>query len=168
LVSPFAAEGESGKTEATGAPGVTIFGAEGDSGKTEAVGSTGITTATGDSGITTVEDDGMPADSFTIKQGDTQPPLIRDLKNADGSAIDLTGATVVFTMKRRSTVKINEQACSILSPESDGSVQYDWQTADTDTAGVYQSEFECTLPGGEIITVPNDTHMEVHVVAELA
>jgi hypothetical protein len=53
----------------------------------------------------------MPADSFTIKQNDTKPDLQRTLKNADGTAIDLTGASVKFHMKRG---------------ETDGVVKYVW------------------------------------------
>jgi hypothetical protein len=36
--------------------------------------------------------------AFTIKKGDTSPFLTATLKDANGTAVDLTSATVVFNM----------------------------------------------------------------------
>ncbi len=107
------------------------------------------------------------SDPFWIKQGDTSKVLERTLKNADGSVINLSGADVVFTMRKGSrTATISEVACTIADAPN-GVVEYDWQTGDTDEAGVYDAEFEVTFSGGEIITVPNDGHMKVTITPEL-
>ena len=108
------------------------------------------------------------SDPFWIKQGDTKKNLVRTLKNADGTVINLTGATVVFTMRKGSrAATIDEVECGI-PDEPNGVVEYAWRAGDTDDAGVYDAEFEVTLPGSEIITVPNDGHMKVTITPELA
>ena len=50
--------------------------------------------------------------AFIIKQNDTSPLLVVTLKDANGSPIDLTAATVTFHMKRiaTSTVKVDGAA----------------------------------------------------------
>ena len=44
--------------------------------------------------------------SFTIKKGDTSPFLVATLKDSTGTALDLTGASVVFNMGDLGTVTI--------------------------------------------------------------
>ena len=106
------------------------------------------------------------SDSFTIKQGDTLPVLIRGLNDANGP-IDLTAATAVqFHMKSGGVLKV-DAACSITAPATTGVVQYDWIIADTDTIGVYLTEFQVTFTDGTVLTVPNTNHMLVNVVEEL-
>lgn len=108
----------------------------------------------------------MPADPFTIKQGDTKPDLVRTLVNADGSAIDLTGATVQFHMKRRGGSLKVDKAATVTDDEY-GEVTVEWEADDTDEAGTFRGEFEITLTGGEIVTVPNDGDMQVNVVKQI-
>ena len=95
---------------------------------------------------------------FTIGQGDTRPDLISDLTNEQtGAVIDLTGATVTFSMTllEATTPTIDAQACTVLD-EANGQVQYRFTTTDTATAGDYDAEFEITFADGGIETVPND------------
>lgn len=102
-----------------------------------------------------------------IKRDDTQPDIEATLQYDDGSAIDLSGATVKFIMASQSgTVKVNTTATVVDAVA--GKVKYQWQTGDTDTAGTYYAEFEVTFPGGKKLTVPNQNHLVVVVVDDLA
>ena len=96
--------------------------------------------------------------TFKLKEGDTSPALSYQLIPAD---VQLAGATVVFLMKdARGTVKVNRESATI-TDAGDGTatgtptVQYDWATADTDTAGFYYGEFEVTYSDASIETFPN-------------
>lgn len=111
----------------------------------------------------------MSADPFTIKQGDTLENLVRTLKNSDGSIMDLTNATVKFTMRLGANApKVDEQSVDTLDGQVEDNATYVWQDGDTDTPGTYDSEYEVTFQGGEILTVPNDGHMSVTVTPALA
>lgn len=108
------------------------------------------------------------SDSFYLKQGDTLDDLDRTLRNADGTAIDLSTATAVrFHMRRAGTV-IVDAAASVVGTASDGNVRYEWQSGDTDTPGHFQSEFEVTFASGKVITVPNDGFMPIIITEQIA
>jgi len=115
----------------------------------------------------------MATGLFKIKQGDLRPylkaQLVRlDLDGEVDEPQDLTGATVVFTMKNKVTneVKIQEAGATVLTP-LDGMVQYEWQDGDTDTPGNYRGEFEATF-GAEPETFPNGKlGFDIKITAEL-
>jgi hypothetical protein len=107
---------------------------------------------------------------FNIKVGDTAPDLQATLKNADGTVIDLSAASaVLFHMREKGsdTAKV-ERAAIIVAPASGGVVRYVWQTADTDTEGTYEGEFEITFNDGTISTVPNNGYIEIPMKTEIA
>jgi hypothetical protein len=108
----------------------------------------------------------MRNDPFYIKQGDTRPYLRRTLKDADGTAIDLTSATVRFHMNSGDQ-SIVDAAATVITAAS-GIVEYRWQSGDTDIVGLHKAEFEITLSDATVLTVPNDTDIEVHVAAQKA
>jgi hypothetical protein len=93
----------------------------------------------------------MP-DIFTIGRGDTLPELSFELY----PPVNLTGATVVFTMTRsgETTPVINRRA-AVIAQADPGVVRHDWITGDTATVGSYLGEFEVTFPNGKIGTYPN-------------
>lgn len=104
---------------------------------------------------------------FAIKTSNQRPALAVVVKQA-GSPLDLTGATATFTLKNRDTgaVKVNAQAANITGATA-GELEYRWAAGDTDTPGVYEGEFQITLPGSLALTVPGDSYIEVHVIARL-
>jgi len=101
----------------------------------------------------------MALEIFDIKQNDTKPDLQVTLKDGAGAAVDVTGATVRFSMRNQLTkaLKVNEQAVTLVTAAS-GVVKYVWGTlaGDNDTPGLYDAEFEVTYSGGAIETFPNN------------
>lgn len=97
------------------------------------------------------------ADLLTIKRNDLQPYYYVTVTDDAGTAINLTGASIVCNMKGRRTgaLKIDRQSAgiSITTPAS-GQFEYRWQSGDTDTAGEYYIEFEITPTTGGKFTIP--------------
>lgn len=101
-----------------------------------------------------------------IKRGDVRPVFDVQLTDDDGDAIDLTGASVQFLMKRGSNApKVNSAAT--ITTASDGKVQYAWSTSDTDEVGEYDGEFEVTHSDGDLETFPSDGYLSVVVEQDL-
>jgi hypothetical protein len=44
-----------------------------------------------------------------------------------------------------------------------GTVRYDWAAGDTDVVGKFRGEFEATLSTGKIVTVPNDSYIDIRI-----
>lgn len=92
-----------------------------------------------------------------IKQNDTSPNVRAAIKTVTGdpavaSAVNLTGATVKFIMRQHgsSTAKVDMAASLVVA--ADGTVQYEWLAADTDTVGEYLGEFEVTDTNSDVTT----------------
>ena len=106
--------------------------------------------------------------TFYIKKNDTSPSMLAELKDGSDVAIDLTGATVRFHMRRiGSDLVVTDQPCSIVTALS-GLVRYDWSASDTDTIGSYQVEFEVTYSNFSIETFPNNKYIEVEITDDIA
>ena len=103
-------------------------------------------------------------------QGDTDPAFAVKLKNKrDGSAINLSGATVAFSMKHikaRPGMAPKVSAGSVtVTGAATGECEYRWTAGDLDVPGVYTAEFTVTKSNAKIqrVHVP-----DVEVVAKLA
>jgi hypothetical protein len=108
------------------------------------------------------------AEMFRVKRNDTEPDVDYTLTDEDGAAVNLAGADVQFHMRFAfdNTVKVDEPAT--VADEAAGEVRYEWQQGDTDQAGVFEAEFEVTFSDGEVRTYPNDGHLAVVVVSQVA
>lgn len=86
--------------------------------------------------------------------GNRNPSITQTILNDDGTAHDLAGATVTFSMRPEgsSTPKVNAQPATVVSAPA-GTVRYDWQAADVDTAGEYLVWWTVTV-GGKTQDVP--------------
>lgn len=92
--------------------------------------------------------------TINIKRGDTKGIFVDTLK-LDGVAIDLTGSTLKFLMRRKEKpYKLVNQTGQIVAPIA-AQVQYQPVLTDVDTSGVYEQEWEVTFPSGKILTFPN-------------
>ena len=110
---------------------------------------------------------------FTIKQGDTLPSLTAILKD-DGTAADLTGATVKFEMRKRrscgsaASVVIAETPATNLDDGAPnrGKVRYSWANGQTADHGKYYAVFRVTI-GGKTKTYPTKGFIPVTVYPQL-
>lgn len=104
--------------------------------------------------------------AFYIKQNDTSPSIQAALKDASGTAINLTGASVQFHMEDvTGTLKVD--AAMTVTDASNGVVQYDWVSGDTNTVGTYYVEFEVTYADSSIETFPNNNKEVIIIRPEL-
>jgi len=93
--------------------------------------------------------------TLVLKRGDRLPSALVPLTNNDGSAVNLTGATVTFSMRSgpAATPKVNAGTVNIVGDPALGMVRYDWAAGDTDTVGTYLATFLVTA-GGETQSYP--------------
>jgi len=91
-------------------------------------------------------------------EGDTGPP-IKDTLATDGSADDLSGATVVFTLwdPQSDTLIQDENTANVtIEPDGQGTVTYEFDGSDLDISVSIKRqlhyEWEVTFSSGEIRT----------------
>lgn len=105
---------------------------------------------------------------FTIKEGDTTPALHVTFLHPDESPVNLTGASVVVTIRPRAGGDLLVDALAqIVGNPLDGAVEYAWQPGDTDEAGDYDAEWVVTWPLGGEQTFPTDGYTTIEVGADL-
>ena len=102
---------------------------------------------------------------FRIKQNDTSPALVYQTN----PVVNFTGASVVFNMRLSpdGAVKCSRKTAAV-EDAAGGSLSYEWEAADTDTAGRYQAEFEVTFGDGSIETFPNFSYIPVVISDDIA
>ena len=104
--------------------------------------------------------------AFYIKQNDTSPSILAELKDANNTPVNLTAATAkVFVKSVDGTLKVDEDMQIINA--SLGVVRYDWQVGDTDTVGTYSVEFQVTYTDSAVETFPNTGSIALVVTKEL-
>lgn len=98
---------------------------------------------------------------FQINQGDSLPVLSSALTYSDGSAADLTGATVLFVLRDPATqVVYLTNPATVVLPDTAG---YTFNSTDTATPGEYLGQFQVTFPGGAQQTFPTDSYLNVRI-----
>jgi hypothetical protein len=66
------------------------------------------------------------------------------------------------------TPKVNAAAAiDVDQVANKGKVSYTWVGTDTDTAGVYEAEWQATFAGSKPMTFPNDGHMVIRITDDL-
>ena len=110
----------------------------------------------------------MPS-HFYIKQNDTRPAITAILTDANDAAVNLTGATIAFSMRVEpaGTVKLSAVSANVTDSEA-GQVSYNWASGNTDTATDYEAEFQVTFAGGAVQTFPGRNWIFVHVIDDIA
>jgi hypothetical protein len=108
----------------------------------------------------------MPAGTFYIKQHDRLPSLQATLLDGNGQPINLTGATVTFTMVNAAgSVIVNDAAATVVNATA-GVVAYAWGVSDTTNSGTFYGEFEVTS-GGLVERFPNDGNITIIITAAI-
>jgi len=106
--------------------------------------------------------------TFNIKQNDDRPLLDAFLRDDRDRPVDLTGATVLFHMRLATdnSVKINGGSVTVVAATA-GSVRYTFTTSNTDTAGIYEAEFQVTFSDGTVQTFPNDGYITIVITDDV-
>lgn len=108
---------------------------------------------------------------YRIKRGDTGPPFLATLLDADGEPVDISGASLLFKARDHKTKATVISAAMAIVDGPAGRVRYVWQAADTASARFLDAEVEVTLVGGEVQTFPNgwggDQFIRVEVVEDV-
>jgi hypothetical protein len=108
----------------------------------------------------------------TIKQDDTAR-YVEDTLEFNDAAINLTGATVVFVLRRIKDENgnvVNEDAVrrdAVVVSAVAGTVRYQLVAADTEDAGLYRCEWEVTLADLTILTVPDDGYNFLKILPDV-
>lgn len=83
-----------------------------------------------------------------LRNGDTGPYYYAQITDKDG-AVNLTGATVTFSMKSLTgTAKVTDQDVTI-SDAVNGYIEYHWKASETDWSTTFLAEISVTLGGVE-------------------
>ena len=100
--------------------------------------------------------------TIEMRKGDTWPPLRATLVEADGSPIDLSGATVTFQMEDDNNNSVINSSAVIVS-SSEGQVRYNWSSGDTDEVGTFEADFLVEFSSGKKATVPNREYIPIYI-----
>lgn len=110
---------------------------------------------------------------FKIKRNDTLPALKLSIISTDrlGSKTgydltNVTGATFTMIEDKCKCPKVFSQEAQIVC-YTGGTVQYNWQAVDTDTAGTYWGEFELNFSDGGRLSVPQMGGVKIEILDDL-
>ncbi len=111
----------------------------------------------------------MPEDPHFVKQGDTVRRFRRRLLDGNGVPVNLTGASIDFSMrvKPAGTVKVNLGSATVVDGGG-GLVQYAQVSGDVDTADTFETEWKVTYADGTIQRFPNDGYYDTVVTGNIA
>lgn len=109
----------------------------------------------------------MARSNFSIVEENTAPAYQITCQR-DGTAIDLTGATVDLIIENKSTGSITNaghQGCTILTPAS-GIISYAAEATDFPSAGTYVADVKITYNGGGVERLYNQVRWKVRAKVE--
>lgn len=106
---------------------------------------------------------------FWIKKGDLRPNIEATLEDDSGNAVDLSNASSVdFHMRRFDADSTKVDSSATITDASNGKVEYEWTSGDTDTAGDFLAEFEVTWSDSDKETYPNHDNLDIKITDEIA
>jgi len=104
------------------------------------------------------------------KRHSRRPYLRMRVKDSDGVAFDFTGAVgvtfVMFTKSEEPVEKVSSPA-NIVGDPAEGILEYQWASADLDTAGEFIAEFDVDYGGGEIMTLPENGNILITIFEDV-
>lgn len=106
--------------------------------------------------------------AVAFKVGDRRPALEGLLKHADGTAVNLAGATVKFLMRPRHGTTPKVDAAATVIDAAAGQVRYEWAAADLDTVGHFEGEWEVDFGSSVKQTFPGAGFIQIAVGAGVA
>ena len=108
---------------------------------------------------------------FKIKRNDTLP-LLQIIVKGRGNLNEkipysLEGTTITFSMKDDcNNLKVYEQSATTICA-SGGTVQYEWQSGDTDESGKYVGEFKIIHASGRILSLPQQGGIPIEIYDDI-
>ncbi len=109
----------------------------------------------------------MATVDFSIKAGDNEPLLTDSLTYSDGSAVDLTGASVNFVMRQLSQATYTTLAAASITNASVGAIQYQFTSTDSAIAGLYNGNWIVTFPSSQLMTFPTVGYLGISIEENL-
>ena len=100
---------------------------------------------------------------FSIKSGDVLPILSDTLTYSNGTAVNLTGASVKFVTRAITAMGPTTNATATIVTPAAGTVSYTFTAADTAVAGHYQATWIVTFSGGQIQQFPTDGYLDINI-----
>lgn len=98
---------------------------------------------------------------FIISKDARFPDL--EVKLLDGNVpVDLSGATVAFSMEDSLSVLKVTLAVGDAPDGVDGIIRYQWAAADVDTVGRFTGQFKATK-GGKDFLIPNNSNQRLRI-----
>ncbi|MEH7246457.1 GDSL-type esterase/lipase family protein [Neobacillus niacini] len=103
--------------------------------------------------------------TIQLKRNDTKDIIGYTMTYANGTPVNLTGATVRYVMGKGNTLITNASATVV--DAAIGKVEYALTDADTLVAGVFHAEFEVTFADGKVKTFPNNGYISVNIQSNI-
>lgn len=103
---------------------------------------------------------------YKLKTGDTGPALRVQLIDEEGNPENLSSFNGTLRVKKAQSDSLAIDSSVTIFDAERGIVEYDWQSGDTDTEGIYKAEVQ-TTDGTDVITYPNDHFFRVHIMENL-
>jgi hypothetical protein len=101
---------------------------------------------------------------FTIKQYNTVPSLEATLVDHLNQPVNLTGASVKFSMRSLDNDNYIVDDPALISDALTGKVVYQWGAGDLNIHGAFIGEFTVTYSNGAKETFPNSDYIRINVV----
>ena len=97
----------------------------------------------------------MSNDDFSpIYVGDTEANFAPTFQNADGTAVNLSGATFFMKMENKAGTVTTCAGAWTIDDAANGKAHYQWQAADVATAGNFVLQIAITIGGATIHADP--------------
>lgn len=103
-----------------------------------------------------------------ITQNDTGTTVYEQLYDRNGNAVDLTGASVLYTARFPGGVLKVSAAATIETPTTSGIVSYRYLAADSDTDGDLLERWKVTYANGQVQRFPPSGPHKVRVWRDIA
>lgn len=109
--------------------------------------------------------------TFTIHRGDTAPVFEKDIKTRLGNVVDLSSINEVeFHMEDEfeNVVVTDDTSGNVLVTDGPaGTVEYQWQSGDTENVGSYNAEFVVEYSDGTKQSFPYGTEYRVVIIGDI-
>lgn len=103
--------------------------------------------------------------TIQLKRNDTKDTISYVMTYANGTVVNLTGASVRFLMGKGNTL-VTSAAATIVNA-ANGQVEYTLTEQDTVLDGVFNAEFEVTFSDNKVKTFPSNGYIKVHIQANI-